>query len=126
MVQSFIGPGGVASINNAILRGLATAMALQPLEIVLMRLDEDTDEDVAVGPPVAVAMTISNKEPLDSLDDAFKRTSIEGYFRAFAPWDVRIGDSGTLPGGQPFTVYMVPPAKNGVQRADFRIYEGAI
>lgn len=95
---SLLGPSEVAAIHQLQLDGLATALALGGFPLTVYRRDETTGEPVAL-PTVTVARRYANRQARSVGTEGASSTWVDGDFRAYAPWDVRKGDTFVLPDG---------------------------
>jgi len=120
---SLLTPRDVADIHQLQLDGLATALALGAIELVLYRRDEDTGEEVAL-PAVSVARRFANRQARAFGSEAAAAVYVDGDFRAYAPWDVRKGDRFVLPDGAGEIVATIT-TKDQITAAQFRLDQGA-
>ena len=121
--QSLLSPRDVADIHQLQLDGLATALALGSIALVLYRTDEATGEPVAL-PSTTVARRFANRQPGLRGSEAAQASDVAGDFRAYAPWDVLVGDRFVLPDGAgEITVGIV--TKDQITTAPFVLDQGA-
>lgn len=119
---SLLSAPDVAAIHRLQLDGLATAIALGGFPLVLYRVD---DAGVAQPlAPVTVARRWANRQPQAAGSEAAAADWVTGDFRAFAPWDVAVGDTFTLPEG-PGKVVPALTTKDGITTAPFALDQGA-
>ena len=119
--RPFLSPGDVADIAQLRLDGLATALALGGVVLTIYRTD-------AAGVPqpaftMMVALRWANRQPRPVGSEAAASTGVDGDLRAYAPWDVAVGDTFSLPEGD---ARVVPLVRNegGIVVAPFTLDQG--
>jgi hypothetical protein len=120
---SLLSPSELAEIAQLRLDGLATSIELRGVELVLWRIDEASGDALPL-PPVTVARRFANRQPRATATEAATSTRVDGDFRAYAPFDVAVGDTFVLPDG---AGQIVPPITEDGQivTAQFRLDQGA-
>jgi hypothetical protein len=120
--RSFLSGGDEREIRQAVIDGVQTMIGLEPISLILTRLDDD-GVPVAL-PAVTVARRFANRQPERRGSEAAVSERVGGEFRAYAPWDVQIGDTFVLADG---SGQIVPPVvtKYDVTRASFLLDAGA-
>ena len=119
---SLLSPRDVEDIHQLQLDGLATALALGAISLSLYRLDANGVPQVL--PPVTVARRWANRQAQGRGSEAAAATDVAGDLRAYAPWDVAVGDTFVLD-GQACRIVPAITAKDGIVTANFALDQGA-
>lgn len=125
--RSLIRPDTIRRLQQLARDGVATAQAaMDPTVTVAMRRWDDAAADFVTGPAVAVVVTYADAIGAGpAIGESSETAQARGTVRAFAPWDVQIGDRFTLPGGDTAVITSPAPYEQfGTIRASWIVEQG--